>query len=311
MNGEPPHEPLAHNNQPVEQKPVGTGQKDTAHKEPASEKSRENLSRIRTFRADAERFVKEKGVTMTSLLAQQKKKSVQAPSIRSGYKKTITFLFILVLVAGAGIAAFFFLRNGGMVPILRVEKPDSVYPLFDDRVITVRNSPSEFIPEWQNLLLRTIPQDQMLGVFVYNELRERYLSPGEWFDFLGIGLPSSLRVTITSPWTLGILGTSEGGKPVFIMPVISFEQAFAGMLAWEQDHPLAIRNLLPQGIPERKFERFEDMIIKNQDVRFLQNEQGQMILVYGFFNRKILIITTSLEAMEQIIERFLVTPPIL
>ncbi|PIR69570.1 MAG: hypothetical protein COU47_02335 [Candidatus Niyogibacteria bacterium CG10_big_fil_rev_8_21_14_0_10_46_36] len=274
------------------------------------EKDQGGLSRLRTFRADAERFVKEKGVSMTSLAAQQsKKKIVQAPEARTNYKKIIFILVIIVMLGGIGVAGFLFLQNGGMQIAPRIEKPAPVYPLFDERTITVRNSPSDFVPEWQNLLLRSIPEQQMLGVFVFNELRQRYLSPGEWFDFLGIQLPPSLRVSMTAPWTLGIFGTPEGAKPVFIIPVTSFEQAFAGMLAWEQEQPLAIRNLLPQGSPERKFERFQDTIIKNQDVRFLQNDQGQTILVYGFFNRKILIITTSLAAMERVIDRFLVTPP--
>lgn len=278
--------------------------------EPPAEQSREKLSRIRTFRRDTESFVREKGVTLASLVAQKKAKIVEAPRIRSSAQRIIAWLIAVILVAGLAVGGFFLLKNGGMIiETPRTEKPISVFPLFDDRTITVRNSPADFIPEWQNLLLRSIPQGQVLGVFVFSEVKNRFLSPGEWFDFLGIQLTPTLRVTVSAPWTLGVIGTSGGSAPVFIIPVTSFEQALAGMLAWEQDQPLALRNILPANIPQRQFERFEDTIIKNQDVRFLENEQGGMILVYAFFNRKILIITTSIEAMEQVIERFLITPP--
>lgn len=280
--------------------------------EPPAEQSREKLSRIRTFRRDTESFVQEKGVTLASLVAQKKTKIVEAPKIHSSAKRIIAWLIAVAIIGGGAVGIFFFLKNGGMIiETPRSEKPPSVFPLFDDRVITVRNSPADFIPEWQNLLLRSVPQGQMLGVFVFSEVKNRFLSPGEWFDFLGIQLAPTLRVTLSTPWTLGIIGMSSGSAPVFIIPVTSFEQAFAGMLAWEQDQPLALRNILPVNIPQRQFERFQDTVIKNQDIRFLENERDEMILVYGFFNRKILIITTSIEAMEQVIERFLVTPPTL
>lgn len=269
-----------------------------------------DLPRIHTLRGDTERFVKEKGITLASIVAEKQRKIIDAPKIRQGRSKIMWIAAVLFMLGIAG-AVFFFMRNGGPQTSMRPDTPAALYPFFDNRIILVRNSPADFIPEWQSLLLRSIPREQMLGVFVFSEVKNKFLTPSEWFDFLGIVLPSSLRSTFRDAWTLGVLGTSSGSAPVLLVPVSSFGQALAGMLSWEKDQPLALRNILPQNGFERKFEQFQDAIIKNQDARFLKNEAGQIILVYGFFNRRILILTTSFEAMEQVIERFLVVPPVL
>lgn len=287
-----------------------TPSQESSQTKDASSLGKADIPRIHTLRGDTERFVKEKGVTLASILAGKQKKIADAPKIRQGRPKIIWIAAALFIFGIAG-AVFFLVRNGGPQTILGPDKPVSLYPFFDDRTITVRNSPADFIPEWQSLLLRSIPREQMLGVFVFSEIKNKFLAPSEWFDFLGINLPSSLRASFRDAWTLGILGTPNESEPVLLIPVTSFEQALQGMLSWEKDQPLVLRNILPQNGLQRKFEQFQDTIIENQDARFLQNDAGEIILVYGFFNRKILILTSSFEAMKQVIDRFLVVPPVL
>ncbi|MBI4114874.1 MAG: hypothetical protein HY445_03470 [Candidatus Niyogibacteria bacterium] len=278
-------------------------------KEEGREQKRERgaLSRIRTFRADAEEYVKEKGVTLGSL-AQERHRIVLSPLPRKGkHLRLIFFIFVAALVAGTG--AYFFLRTNGMPQTFVPETPQTFYPIFDERVIMVRNSPSDFIPEWQGILLRSVPQEQMLGVFTQNESTKAFLSAEQWFPFVGIDAPAALRATFRVPWTLGVLGTSGGIAPVWMIPVASFSRALAGMLVWEADLPYAMRNVLPPGLGSRQFDFFKDRVIANQDARFLQNTQGELLFTYVFFDRRILIMTTSFEALEIILSRFLIDPP--
>ena len=48
---------------------------------------------------------------------------------------------------------------------------------------------------------------------------------------------------------------------------------------------------------------FEDREIKNTDTRILYDTEGNPVLIYAFFNRKYLIITTGEPALKEIIRR--------
>ncbi len=105
---------------------------------------------------------------------------------------------------------------------------------------------------------------------------------------------------------LFMLGT-VGDHRFLIIKINSFENAFPGMLTWEGEMPNDIGDLFATGqvlktIPPNSV--FKDVVSKNRDVRVLANTgtTTEPLLLYAFFENKMLIITDSLETLQTLVD---------
>lgn len=133
------------------------------------------------------------------------------------------------------------------------------------------------------------------------------LSTGEFLNILGSQAPSSLVRAFDPLFMFGVLGGSptKGVSDFLIIKLVSFENAFAGMLLWEKNlaqdiGPLfATAPLLKNILPESAF---VDVTDRNKDVRMLALGD-QPVLLYSFFDNNMLIITDSIETLRALIDR--------
>ena len=76
------------------------------------------------------------------------------------------------------------------------------------------------------------------------------------------------------------------------------------MLKWEER---MAREILPlsgtsvEGALADK--KFQDIVVKNRDLRALLNEQGDIVLLYTFYDRETLIITRTTSTLDEVITR--------
>lgn len=121
----------------------------------------------------------------------------------------------------------------------------------------------------------------------------------EFFKAIDAQLPTELASVVGPDIFVGI-HMIEGNQSLIILPVVSYEHAFAGMLAWEGNMN---NNLAPFFEPTPASitandgsvvqNTFKDIVIKNYDVRMLSDAAGNPKLLYSFPNRDLLIITSS------------------
>ncbi len=134
-------------------------------------------------------------------------------------------------------------------------------------------------------------------------------NPSEFFAKVSPKAPSNLVRAFEPLFMLGALGE----KRFLILKLSSFENAFAGMLSWESGMPREIGDLFSTSPylktigPETVF---KDVISRNKDVRVLssavstaQGTSTEPVLVYSFFENRILIITENLETLRILMER--------
>lgn len=108
---------------------------------------------------------------------------------------------------------------------------------------------------------------------------------------------------------LGVLGGEE--PSIFILSkVSSFENAFAGMLAWESTMAADIGPLFSTRLALRDTAglSFEDTLSRNKHARVLysapnEERDREALLVYSFFDNETLIITDSVESLRTLIEK--------
>ena len=130
----------------------------------------------------------------------------------------------------------------------------------------------------------------------------------EFLAALGTRAPEGLSRALGSDFFFGI-HTVDENAPVIIVPVTSYERALASMREWEPfmnaDFEPIFTPLAPQTrendiVVERMF---DDMVIRNYDVRALKDDAGIVQLYYSFPTRNILIIAESQFSFTEILGR--------
>mgnify|MGYP001615994231 FL=1 len=134
-------------------------------------------------------------------------------------------------------------------------------------------------------------------------------SLGEFLAALGTHAPPDLLRALGNEFFLG-LHTVDENAPLLVIPVTSYERAFAGMLAWEGAMNVDLSPFFtavpdqiagPGGLPQKR--QFEDLVMRNYDVRALKNDAGGIELYYSFPTQNILIIGESPYSFTEILSR--------
>jgi hypothetical protein len=126
-------------------------------------------------------------------------------------------------------------------------------------------------------------------------------STSELLEMLGARAPGSLIRAFDPLFMFGAFGEST----FLIIKLTSFENAFAGMLAWEKDlsqdiGPLFATAKLLKNVPLDSV--FTDVIDRNKDIRMLALKD-QPVLLYSFFDNNMLIITDNIETLRVLVDR--------
>lgn len=117
---------------------------------------------------------------------------------------------------------------------------------------------------------------------------------------LGKGMGSSFVHALNAHFMLGSIETTHA-EPFIILQSSNFDVAFAGMLAWENQMPQDLTPLFGESLPKNM--SFTDALKSNRSIRLLKDTTGKEHIVYAFVNKNLIIITTSTEALSQIIDR--------
>ncbi|MFZ2555508.1 MAG: hypothetical protein WAZ27_04280 [Minisyncoccia bacterium] len=135
------------------------------------------------------------------------------------------------------------------------------------------------------------------------------ISFGEFLKSLGTRAPDELSRALGDEFFFGIHAVDENA-PIIIVPVASYERAFAAMLAWEPFMnadleplftPLSRQAMSPSGLPIERV--FKDTVMRNYDVRVLEDDTGTVQLYYSFPTRNVLIIAESPFSFNEILSR--------
>lgn len=151
---------------------------------------------------------------------------------------------------------------------------------------------------------------------------------------LQIPAPDILLRNIADESTTGVINAGSDTKPFFAFRVDSYERTYAGILTWE---PLMQRDLgllyplypaeaapaaeeiatstasttatstlpvTPVFLGEASARtRFEDAIVANHDVRILRDTEGRSLILYGYADKRTLLIVRDEAAFEALLAR--------
>lgn len=134
------------------------------------------------------------------------------------------------------------------------------------------------------------------------------ISSKDLMKALGAQVPTLFTETLGSLYMVGIQASDEN-VPFVVLHTTSYDYAFSGMLAWEKTIEEDLAPFISPGAQytapatTQSKNVFTDTVVRNFDLRVLRDETGAIRLLYGFFDRKTIIITTQVETFLAIAER--------
>ncbi len=291
------------------------------------------LKTLRTYERDMAEAIRSKGESVTSInLAKQKKQQENVEietkeATATVSEKTekvarggLTILVSLILIiAGTGVISliYYFVTNrpAPVVPatasIISTDEKQTLdisaleSAIIQERILAITNSYSG-----SSRLIR-IELVESLDDVGENKLA---ISAERFFELVAVSAPATLGRALGGEWVFGFYKNTNNASsadsantPFIFSSVDSFDNAFDGMLRWENKmiedlSPLFVSSEIKNSTALGK--TFEDKIIRNKDTRILKDNSGNIILLYSFVDQKNLVVTTNEQAFQEILNRF-------
>lgn len=268
-----------------------------------------NPERIRTFQGDVNEYLQKKKISWQQLVSQ--KSSGERIFSRSQRRIIMVLAGFAVFLIVAGLVFFVYKKFTAepIKPGAEIARPPQAL-INGGKLIEIKADAREkFFLAIQEIQNKNLNYMDFQGVYLVNKNHD-VLGPKEFFDFLEISPPLTLKDALGKEITLGIIGKKQGSEFIMLMPVENFERGFAAMLRWEPTMAMDFRFFIKkEKLVDFEPKFFQDLIIKNQFTRFLNNKHGEELIGYSIFDRRILIIGFSKEALKIAIEKLLLSPP--
>jgi hypothetical protein len=157
-----------------------------------------------------------------------------------------------------------------------------------------------------------IPVNNIYNLYITSgaTTTRRLVTVPEMTELAGWQVPDILKRNLNNEFMVGMYSFGEN-LPFIILTSTSFENSFAGMLEWEKTMEKDLATIfrlggsgaLEQALTPGPTRSFQDLVVSNQDTRVLRNENGEVRLLYGIFNKNIIIITRNQSAYTEIVNR--------
>ncbi len=281
---------------------------------PAPQVPNGELHSVHTFKDDLTRVAREQKISVIKAVSlEEEKRHQEKPRDfdRAVQKKPVVpiVLGVVVLASVAIIAAFWFSSLSSSTATTTQEfhsllfaEQNTSFPLNQESGLDLKRSLATL--RTKNLPLGSITK---LTPMILGEA-PRLATTAEFFTSLQTRAPDSFVRALNNDFFLGIHSV-DTNAPVLVLSVQSYENAFAGMLAWESSvnedlgpffttAPLFTSG---NGTPTRR--AYTDEVIQNYDIRALKNDSGTIVFYYVFPSRNILILAESPYSFTEIITR--------
>lgn len=281
-----------------------------------------NLKTLRTYSSDMADAIRDNEMSVIKIaLAEKEKKErefVYKKVEGTNLQKILLIAGGVILIIGAIVGVYSLMRKNSANNTLTQQTPTN-----NMRAFISYNSQSSVdatgatdIDSISKLLRAEISSGgnsrSIKAIFV-NTTVGTASEPLALIDFLSeikTTAPGALVRSLTGQYMIGTYQSTNSTQAphlFFIFQTKDYNQAYPGMLAWEQT---ILGDLYPLfGIDVSADEsallqkQFKDIIIANKDARVLYDFDGKSILYYIFANKNDFIITDSTEAIGEILSR--------
>lgn len=280
-----------------------------------------NLKTLRTYTSDMADAVRENEISVIKIAVAEQQKNIAEAEYKKaqGSKLSKFFMFVgaLALIAGGVVLAYFLInkKNEATAPTEIVNTKIESFISYDEDVF-VDMTNATLSSDVTNLL--KVESDKVgsprsiKALFLTTSAsgKPELLSVQKLMSLLKVTAPGPLSRSLADQYLVGTytpIKADEGPKLFLIFETNDYNVAYAGMLQWEKSILNDLFDLFQVDISGERSELFErpfkDIIINNRDARILYDTNGTDVLYYIFLDKNKIIITSSQEAIKEIIIR--------
>ncbi|HEY9583876.1 MAG TPA: hypothetical protein VJI66_02860 [Candidatus Paceibacterota bacterium] len=255
---------------------------------------------IRTYESDVAEALKRKGSSaMTIAIAENERetgeeKIADKPPSQAG--KKIFILLLSLIFIGAGIAGGYYLYLKS--PLVGDPKAEPIIKL--PSIVTPDVQLSIPIENISSILASSTADAGKITEYIPTHnvgSTTARVTGSEFREIMSFDMTDTLKRALTDKWMWGKYENST----FIIFNTDFFQNAFAGMLKWEQTMPEELAS--PLGYEYSPGGRFIDKIIKNRDTRQYMTPNGEILFLYSFIDKNTIIIAANESIIPVILER--------
>ncbi len=271
---------------------------------------------VRTLKSDTEEAIKLERISLANIMLAEQKKKQKYPQIEqfadSQKSKKGLFLALSLFFVFAGIGAFYFNILKEKIATVPEKAPEITALIPSDHTTEFNLNASngkELSASLSKIIIETETKPNSIeNIYIFKNITssekgkelKKAATSEEFLSLVAIKAPGALIRSLKSEYMLGVR-SSDGNHPFIILKTKSYENAFAGMLAWEKSIGKDLEQLF--SVSGEIANRFEDILVKNKDARALRNFDGKIILVYSIPDKETILIATDTETLAELFDR--------
>ncbi|MCC2630914.1 MAG: protein of unknown function with transrane region [Candidatus Paceibacter sp.] len=280
------------------------------------------IQQFRTIQTDVADAAKQKHTTVSEIYEKQAKTdAIRRPAVIEDPKRSFFLLGLSgILIAGGLIAlgGFYLIKTRpGTTPTVVVDVKNIVTT---EGVKKFQLSDSQSLMDMIVAAKKDAPgTSNEIVKLVVSDTGTDQIDAEQFLTALSPSAPSWLaRSFDPSVYLAGLHNGTNGWQVVLMFKYTSFENAYGGMLKWEETiadewQPLfnsrqvnaaaSIGSSSPQTSAPVIPTRFKDVVIKNKDVRVLEDSLGRRLILYSFVDPNVVVISTDQATLEEAFAR--------
>lgn len=267
---------------------------------------------IKTYSGDFQDRVKETRASTASILAAEGDVARASAPVAAQKRKnilTVVLSLILIAVGGAGVTYAYLRYQAAHAPVPVAPAPKA--PIFVDSTEELSGTGKELLAAVAASAQKPLSPGTVRLLTLASSTVATTTNV-----FLSLGLPAPsilLRNVDPDGGMTGVLNTTSGESPFFILAVTAYSPSFSGMLSWEPAMQGDLAMLFPMSpLPQATTATstqpamppsFSDDAVQNHNVRVLKDAAGKSIMLYGYWNPSTLVIARDPAAFIEILNR--------
>jgi hypothetical protein len=279
---------------------------------------------IRTYKSDVEETIQAGHISSINIaLAENKKMIGQERKTEVGTKKQginkIIIIISLILVFGGALTIFIpqLLINMQFgpkkVPVETISSQPIITADLEEEINLDTINQNRLSTTLQERVDESSTQlGQLENIFLTEgtSTNEKLVTASEFLQLINADVPSQIELTLKDPYMFGLYNYN-GNQRFLILKVGDYDTAFSGMLSWETDlwqnfkelFELPDNSALYSSSSLSTAIKFQDYTIDNKDCRVVEDSSGNIVFLYSIIDQNTIVITTSVNTLEEIINR--------
>jgi len=296
-----------------------------------TKKEKEHGDAIRTYHSDVAETIRDRKLSLTGIVvAEQARRADSSTGTETeeepfSWKRLLLSFGSGLFVAGS-IALVIFLYITYKEQPKQTPTPIMSLVLANEQItIDATNlTRGDFLSLLDEAVESTkIKTGEIINISLVAGTEQKKLNAPELLALLQTSVDEALLRSIENSFMLGIY-TTDAPQVFLILKTTFFENAFAGMLRWENsiatELPFLVREVKLQiptfatssptstvALTVPTTNNFEDIVVDNKDARGRLAPDGKYDIVYSFVDPGTIIITNNIETLRAVLDRFVVS----